>query len=204
MADWEEQSSDELTTPIALPTTKKWDDEDKDDKNIKKKQQQYEEEEDPVEKKNRLRKLQVEADLENAANTFGVDLEELRAGQVTLDTIDPKSREEFEEFAQLLIARIKKHEKEGYYPTFLNNFFRELCIPLKDIDIRKKPFLAAEKGASIDTTDYGNLDDDFDDFISDRVDYAIKKIIKDVLEEIISITEAYQELVSKSNAMHIF
>ncbi|CAG8565035.1 14164_t:CDS:10 [Ambispora leptoticha] len=242
--DWEDQSSDELPVPLALPTTRKWDDEDKDDGQIKeawdeseeeqekkvetktqaepakkksplsqkiaerearnkendklkKQQKQYEEEEDPVQKKNLLRQLQVDADLENTANAFGVDLEDLR-GQltyyqkdtfVTLDTIDPKNKEEFEEFSQLLIARIRKHEKQGYYPTFLINLFRELCFPLKDIDVRKasstlaalanekakalkesnkpkkkgkKPFLATEKS---DTTDYTNLDDEFDDFM---------------------------------------
>jgi len=54
-----------------------------------------------------------------------------------LDKINPKSKEEFDEFAKLLVERIRKHEKHSMYPNFINEFVRELCLPLKDADVRK-------------------------------------------------------------------
>ncbi|KAG9296532.1 hypothetical protein G9A89_015124 [Geosiphon pyriformis] len=146
--------------------------------------------EDPVERKNRLHQLEVKSDLENAANTFGVDLND----EISfLETINPKTKEEFEEFSRILVARISKHEKQGPYLGFINTFFRELCLPLKDVDVRKvsgtlytlanektkalkdvnkgkkkgkpsKPSLTAGKFEPVDTTNYGSLDDDLDEF----------------------------------------
>jgi len=107
-----------------------------------------------------------------------------------LDKISPKSKEEFDEFSKLLVERIRKHEKHSMYPNFINEFVRELCLPLKDADVRKvantlstlanekqkqirekekpkkkakaKPSLQVEKFDTVDITNYGN-DDYYDD-----------------------------------------
>ncbi|RIA91304.1 translation initiation factor 3, subunit 1 alpha, partial [Glomus cerebriforme] len=55
-----------------------------------------------------------------------------------LDTINPRTKEEFSKFSKLLVDRIRKHEKQGTtYVNFINEFVRELCFPLKDVDVRK-------------------------------------------------------------------
>ncbi|CAG8758127.1 2349_t:CDS:2, partial [Dentiscutata heterogama] len=108
-----------------------------------------------------------------------------------LDRINPKTKEEFDEFSNLLVERIRKYEKQGLYVNFINGFVRELCSSLKDVDIRKvsstlatvanekakaskeaqkskkkkaKPSLQAGKDDILDTVDYGNYDDEYDDF----------------------------------------
>lgn len=110
-----------------------------------------------------------------------------------LDKINPKSKEEFDEFSKLLVERIRKHEKQSMYTNFINEFIRELCLPLKDADVRKfantlstlanekqkqirekekpkkkgksKPSLQVEKFDTVDITDYGTYDDFEDDFM---------------------------------------
>ncbi|KAF0373781.1 translation initiation factor eIF3 subunit [Gigaspora margarita] len=157
--------------------------------------QNYSEEEDSeldfLEKKKRDAKAVIEADLENAEGMFkGVTIRETEGSP--LDRIDPKTKEEFDEFSNLLVERIRKHEKQGLYVNFINGFVRELCSSLKDVDIRKvsstlatvanekakavkeahktkkkkaKPSLQAGKDDILDTADYGNYDDDYDDFM---------------------------------------
>ncbi|CAG8466937.1 6263_t:CDS:2 [Acaulospora morrowiae] len=54
-----------------------------------------------------------------------------------LDMINPKTRDEFDEFSSLLIKRIKRHENQAPYSNFINVFVRDLCSSLKDAEIRK-------------------------------------------------------------------
>ncbi|CAG8542225.1 17815_t:CDS:2, partial [Cetraspora pellucida] len=154
--------------------------------------QDYSEEDsdfDPLEKKKRDAKAVFEADLENAEGLFkGVTIRETEGSP--LDRINPQTKEEFDEFCNLLIERIRKHEKQGLYINFINGFVRELCSSLKDVDIRKVSStlatMANEKAKALkeankakkrkakpslqtddvlDTVDYGNYDDDYDDFM---------------------------------------
>ncbi|CAI2182773.1 6469_t:CDS:2, partial [Funneliformis geosporum] len=125
----------------------------------------------------------IDADLENAEGMFqGLTIRETEdapSKKITpktkdpkiMDpmTKDPKTKEEFEEFTKVLVDQIRKHEKQGLYVNFINDFIRELCAPLRDVDVRKfasklKPALQTEKFDLYDTTDYGNYDD-FDDFM---------------------------------------
>ncbi|CAG8468354.1 859_t:CDS:2 [Funneliformis mosseae] len=114
----------------------------------------------------------IDADLENAEGMFqGVTIRETEGSplDMTIPMTNPKTKEDFEEFSKLLVDQIRKNEKQGLYVNFINDFIRELCAPLRDVDVRKfaskvKPALQTEKFDLYDTTDYGNYDD-FDDFM---------------------------------------
>jgi len=180
------------------------------------------EEDDEFERKKRERQAVKDADLEVTKGMFqGVSIKETEVDRINskdlnndemsqassrassrgktikdspLDRINPRSKEEFDEFAKLLVERIRKHEKQGMYANFVNEFIRELCLPLKDADVRKvantlstlanekqkqirekekpkkkgkaKPSLQVEKFDTADITDYGNYDDfEEDDFM---------------------------------------
>jgi len=62
----------------------------------------------------------------------------IKEGDVSsLDSINPKTKDEFDQFSILLIERIRKHEKQVSYPNFINGFVRDLCSSLNDTDYRK-------------------------------------------------------------------
>jgi translation initiation factor 3 subunit J len=167
--------------------------------------------EDEIERKKRENQAIKDADLENTKGMFqGVSIKETEVDEISsnnkeisqsktikdspLDRINPKSKEEFDEFSKLLVERIRKHEKQNMYVNFINEFIRELCLPLKDADVRKvantlstlanekqkqirekekpkkkgkaKPSLQVENyDAAVDITDYGTYDDFEDDFM---------------------------------------
>ncbi|XP_018416873.1 PREDICTED: eukaryotic translation initiation factor 3 subunit J isoform X1 [Nanorana parkeri] len=109
---------------------------------LKKKQEELKkriEEPEPVElspeeqqaEKLRLLKLQEDSDLELAKEAFVVD-------NVTgLDVMNPSSREDFTEFGKLLKEKITQYEKSLYYPTFLEELLRDICISLEVEDLKK-------------------------------------------------------------------
>nr|CAG8470486.1 493_t:CDS:2 [Entrophospora candida] len=129
----------------------------------------------------RIYQEQLKSDLENAESMFrGVSIK-----GSPLDKINPRTRDEFDEFSKLLCERIKKHEVT-LYVTFINGFVKELCSNLKDVEIRKlssilstlaneKTRATKEKGkkknkpkptlhAELDeTADFGNYHDEYDD-----------------------------------------
>ncbi|KAI9226244.1 MAG: eukaryotic translation initiation factor 3 subunit J [Piptocephalis tieghemiana] len=149
-------------------------------------------EEELFERRQREKRMQEASDLENAVDLFGgVSVKDQdTASKIT--TLTPKSKEEFDEFAKLLVARIQESSKSGLYPTFLADFTRQLYAPLKDVYIRKGASvltaLANEKQKAereknkkgkkkaapqlkqvddMDNTDYGAAayQDEFDDFM---------------------------------------
>ncbi|CAG8529743.1 4467_t:CDS:2 [Paraglomus brasilianum] len=151
---------------------------------------QEEEDEDPIKRKERLRELEIKSDMENVKAMLGDAINIGVDSQSKLDSINPRTKEEFDEFSKLLVERIRKHESKSSYPTFIHNFVRELCLPLKDGDVKKisttlntlanekiraarekdkpqrkkgkiKPTLASGgKDDVIDTTNYSKFDDD--------------------------------------------
>ncbi|KAI1310506.1 Translation initiation factor 3 subunit J component [Mortierella claussenii] len=111
-----------------------------------------------------------------------------------LEAMKPKTKDEFNEFTTELVALIQKHEKQGLYVSFLEGLFRELAQGVRDVDVRKfvstlttlanekqkaakdaqkskkkgsaKPSLVAAKiNTTVDTKDYSNDYDEFDDFM---------------------------------------
>ncbi|XP_066491763.1 eukaryotic translation initiation factor 3 subunit J [Tiliqua scincoides] len=79
----------------------------------------------------RLQKLQEEADLELAKETFGVN------NTCGIDVMNPSSKEDFVEFGKLLKDKITQYEKSLYYPGFLEALVRDVCISLEVDDLKK-------------------------------------------------------------------
>ncbi|KAG0301242.1 Translation initiation factor 3 subunit J component [Dissophora globulifera] len=111
-----------------------------------------------------------------------------------LELMKPKTKDQFNEFTTELVNLISKHEKQGLYVSFLEGLFRELSQGVRDVDVRKfastlttlanekqkaakealktkkkgssKPSLVAAKvSTQVDTKDYSNDYDEFDDFM---------------------------------------
>ncbi|KAF9902569.1 Translation initiation factor 3 subunit J component [Linnemannia zychae] len=112
-----------------------------------------------------------------------------------LETFKPKTKDQFNEYTTMLVNVIQKHEKQGLYVSFLEGLIRELAQGTRDVDVRKfastlttlanekqkaakdalkskkkgsnKPSLTATKVAAttVDTRDYSNDYDEFDDFM---------------------------------------
>ncbi|KAG8145261.1 hypothetical protein E2320_013620 [Naja naja] len=79
----------------------------------------------------RLQKLQEEADLELAKETFGVN------NICGIDTMNPSSKDDFTEFGKLLKEKITQYEKSLYYAGFLETLVRDICISLEVDDLKK-------------------------------------------------------------------
>uniref|UniRef100_F7G5A4 Eukaryotic translation initiation factor 3 subunit J n=1 Tax=Monodelphis domestica TaxID=13616 RepID=F7G5A4_MONDO len=80
----------------------------------------------------RLKKLQEEADLELAKETFGVN-----NTVCGIDAMNPSSRDDFTEFGKLLKDKITQYEKSLYYASFLEALVRDVCISLEIDDLKK-------------------------------------------------------------------
>ncbi|KAG0253301.1 Translation initiation factor 3 subunit J component [Mortierella polycephala] len=159
---------------------------------------EHETEEEKFERRQREKNAIIESDIANAADLFsGVKVADgVVVAASKLETMKPKTKDQFNEFTTELVTLIQKHEKQGLYASFLEGLFRELSQGVRDTDVRKfssslttlanekqkaakealktkkkgssKPSLSATKVAStIDTLDYSNdYNDDFDDFIN--------------------------------------
>ncbi|XP_034291395.1 eukaryotic translation initiation factor 3 subunit J [Pantherophis guttatus] len=79
----------------------------------------------------RLQKLQEEADLELAKETFGVN------NICGIDSMNPSSKDDFTEFEKLLKEKITQYEKSLYYAGFLETLVRDICISLEVDDLKK-------------------------------------------------------------------
>jgi len=93
------------------------------------------EDEDEFARKERLHQLELDADMANTAELFaGVGV---RDNTTPLEKMTPKTKEQFDEFQKALVEIVSKHQKQGFYTTFLENLFRELSQPLSDFNVRK-------------------------------------------------------------------
>ena len=63
-------------------------------------------EEEAFERRQRERQMQKDADLQNAMELFG-DAASVTSSDATLDKMQPKTKEEFDQFAKLVVARIQ-------------------------------------------------------------------------------------------------
>nr|XP_056721715.1 eukaryotic translation initiation factor 3 subunit J [Euleptes europaea] len=79
----------------------------------------------------RLQKLQEEADLELAKETFGVN------NTFGIDAMNPSSKDDFTEFGKVLKEKITQYEKSLYYAGFLETLVRDICISLEVDDLKK-------------------------------------------------------------------
>ncbi|KAJ3593903.1 hypothetical protein NHX12_006236 [Muraenolepis orangiensis] len=106
----------------------------KKEEELKQKQDKQTPEEQLAEKL-RVQKLQEDADLELAKDTFGIGN---TANNVSgIDGMCPSSKEDFVEFAKLLKEKIGQFEKSVHYSNFLDSLFQGLCISLEIEDLKK-------------------------------------------------------------------
>ncbi|XP_051896584.1 eukaryotic translation initiation factor 3 subunit J-like [Pristis pectinata] len=89
--------------------------------------------EEQLAEKLRLAKLQEQADLEVAKDTFGMN----NVTQFGIDSMCPSTREDFAEFGKLLKEKITQFEKSIYYVDFLENLLRDISISLEADDLKK-------------------------------------------------------------------
>ncbi|XP_071038030.1 eukaryotic translation initiation factor 3 subunit J [Parasteatoda tepidariorum] len=78
-------------------------------------------------------KLQEEADLQLAKETFGV----IENDTDSIDNFQPSSKEDFDKFRKLLVDKIQKTEESPHFPNFLDDFCRDLCLNVSPEDIKK-------------------------------------------------------------------
>jgi translation initiation factor 3 subunit J len=105
----------------------------------------------------------------------------------------PITKDQFEAYQKRLLETITAHQKAGQYKLFVENLIRELCLSMKDLEVRKiastltalanekqrqqreaskpkkkgkeKPSLqGTTQKTVVDTASYDNFDD-FDDFM---------------------------------------
>ncbi|XP_018572394.1 eukaryotic translation initiation factor 3 subunit J [Anoplophora glabripennis] len=92
-----------------------------------------EQEEEEISSEERLRR-QKESDLKIALETtFGGD--KVSSGIGDLDM--PNTKEEFENFADVLSKKLTPLSKNIEYPTFIENLTRNLCATMSSIDIKR-------------------------------------------------------------------
>lgn len=89
-----------------------------------------------LEEKRRQQLLQEAADLELAVEAFGFKKEEPPTAGV-IDGFDPKTKEEFDKFSQMLCEKITKFDKSPYYVPFMENLVRDLTLGVGAEDLKK-------------------------------------------------------------------
>ncbi|KLO09742.1 translation initiation factor eIF3 subunit [Schizopora paradoxa] len=85
----------------------------------------------------RARQMEMDSDMNNAADLFGATAFEDKDVE-KLVSFDCRTKENFQDFTTLLIETvIKRQQKRPLYPFFVEHFARELAAPLKDSEVRK-------------------------------------------------------------------
>lgn len=79
-------------------------------------------------------KLQEESDLRLAMETFGVTSE---TGTGRIDGFQPTTKAEFTEFADMLTKKICLFKAREEFPTFIDEFMRNIVVQLPSADIKR-------------------------------------------------------------------
>lgn len=82
----------------------------------------------------RAQKLQEESDLRLAMETFGVTAE---TGVGRIDGFQPTTKAEFTEFADMLTKKICLYKAREEFPTFIDEFMRNIVVQLPSADIKR-------------------------------------------------------------------
>ncbi|KAK0480118.1 translation initiation factor eIF3 subunit [Armillaria novae-zelandiae] len=150
VSDWEDSSEEEEektpSAPVAPPkkkgTLKAKIAEKEAAKAARKSEDEYDSDSvlDPREKARREKELELNADLNNAAELFGA----AALGGTTSKELDsllsfqPRTKDDFIQLSSRIIeVVIKKHQNKPLYPAFVEHFVREMALPLKDVEVRK-------------------------------------------------------------------
>ena len=80
-------------------------------------------------------KMQEESDLKLAMDTFGV--RQPKSTNINLDEFTLASKEDFEKFRSNLVNKLAAVSSEPYYASFLEELFRDLCVPIDTDDLKK-------------------------------------------------------------------
>lgn len=142
-----------------------------------------------IERKLRLQTSVIESDLEAAKTLFGDAI--VAAAQSNISLGDPKSREDFNQYAiSLMGLHLKQHVASPHYSTLVEQLMREMIANLSVDETRKlsstltailnekqkaakggkggkkkNTKATAVVGRGIDTTNYDDAYDEFDDFM---------------------------------------
>lgn len=79
--------------------------------------------------------LQREGDLSLAMDAFGVSGS--KSANINLDEFALSDKEDFDKFRANLVSKLGAVSSEPYYGTFLEELFRELCVPVDTDDLKK-------------------------------------------------------------------
>jgi translation initiation factor 3 subunit J len=95
---------------------------------------------DPREKARRDKERELNSDLNNAADLLGA----AALGGTSSSELDqlisfqPRTKDDFTKMTTMIMeVIIKRHQSKPLYPSFIEHFARELCGPLKDVEVRK-------------------------------------------------------------------
>jgi len=80
-------------------------------------------------------KLQQQADLNLAMEAFGVS--KSKSTSINLDEHRLASKEDFAKFRSNLVSKLSEVASEPYYAMFLEDLFRDLCVPIETDDLKK-------------------------------------------------------------------
>lgn len=80
-------------------------------------------------------KLQREGDLSLAMDAFGVSSS--KSTNINLDEYTLSGKDDFDKFRANLVSKLAVVSSEPFYATFLEELFRELCVPVDTDDLKK-------------------------------------------------------------------
>lgn len=80
----------------------------------------------------RRQRLQEEADLRLAMETFGVT-----DSSKSLDTVNPDTKEEFDQFGEALMLKISQFNKHTEFPAFAEELIKNIAVLMSSTSLRK-------------------------------------------------------------------
>ncbi|XP_046479902.1 eukaryotic translation initiation factor 3 subunit J isoform X1 [Neodiprion pinetum] len=81
----------------------------------------------------RRQRLQEEADLRLAMETFGVNPE----AATGLDSMIPDTKEDFDQFSEALLKKINQFNKHAEFTTFAEEFIKNIAVNLSSTSLKK-------------------------------------------------------------------
>jgi len=200
--NWDDESEEETPEPVVIPkkkTTKEKIAEREEKERLKREEKLREKElrnkkltpEEQLALRLEQQKMEEESDLRLAMDSFGGSS---KSTNINLDEYTLATKEDFEKFRSNLVNKLSAVSSEPYYASFLEDLFRELCVPVETEDLKKisssltalyneklkaqrnanskkkkgkGTSIKMEKNTNMIAQDYGDevYDDDLDDFM---------------------------------------
>ncbi|KAG1442961.1 hypothetical protein G6F56_010850 [Rhizopus delemar] len=159
------------------------------EKKKRKEEESDDEEEDSYARTQRMRQLELEADMISATDLFsGVSIDDMKGKPI--EEWKPKNRVELDTYRKRLVEIITASSKSINYGWVIDELLRDIAVPLKDTEVKKmsasltsianekqkqakealkktkgksKPQLAAAGKSGATESKYNDFDDDYDD-----------------------------------------